>query len=440
MQYWWHMRVANVAWSLVGLGGPLIVAALTVPSLIEIIGMDRFGLLGLAWGLLGLSGMFDLGIGRATTLTVARMRGSAELGQVPLVLRIAVRMSMRAGLVGACALAVTIAAGLHRYIKFPPELSSEVPLAAYLLALSIPAQVVMATFRGVNEAFEQFRDISFVRIGLGVANFLGPFCMALYTSHLAALVATLVLSRFLALYCYRRIAYTQLKKQMIGQVPSNDPGAEAVLRHQMLSFGGWFTVSCLVSPLITQSDRFFIGNLVSTHAIAAYTIPFEVITQALVISGAISSVAFPSLSKLWRSNPVEAQTVFNRWLLRLAAIMSLLTIFIATVLPTILPLWIGAQLPAESVMVGQLLCIGVFGNSIGAMYFASLHAKGRADVTAKLHVLELPIFAVALYLLITHFGVLGAAITWSGRMILDALLLWLAHAGLHSSSRGGWKS
>jgi len=298
----------------------------------------------------------------------------------------------------------------------------------------------MATFRGVNEAFEQFREISLVRIGLGIANFLGPFCIALYTTHLAALVGTLLLSRFLALYFYQKIAYAHLRRQCQGERPTHDPDTEAALRSQMLSFGGWFTVSCFVSPLITQSDRFFIANLISTQAVAAYTIPFEVVTQALVVTGAISSVAFPSLSKLSRSDPAEARIVFNRWLARVAALMFSLCALIALVLPAVLPLWIGEKLPTQSVFVGQILCVGVFANSIGAMYFASLHASGRADITAKLHLFELPLFAIALHLLITHFGVVGAAITWSGRMILDAVLLWLAHTDLSARSRDGPKA
>ena len=70
------MQLKNIAWNLAGLGGPLIVAALTVPALIRMIGMERFGLLALAWGLIGFAGIFDLGIGRATTQTISRLRGS----------------------------------------------------------------------------------------------------------------------------------------------------------------------------------------------------------------------------------------------------------------------------------------------------------------------------------------------------------------------------
>lgn len=44
------MQFKNIIWNLIGLGLPLIIAALTIPSLIGIIGTERFGLLALAWG------------------------------------------------------------------------------------------------------------------------------------------------------------------------------------------------------------------------------------------------------------------------------------------------------------------------------------------------------------------------------------------------------
>jgi O-antigen/teichoic acid export membrane protein len=416
------MRLASVSWSLAGLGAPIVVAALTLPALIQGIGMDRFGLLALALGLIGFAGAFDLGIGRATTLTIARMRGTGQLGEARLALRIATSLSLRLGLASAAVIAMLVWAGATHAINYPIAMRGEVDAAAYLVALTVPVQALSATFRGVNEALERFREISMLRIGLGVANFLGPFVLAQYTTHLAALVGVLFVSRLLALYIYRRVAVRQLPP-VSGAVAGGDAQAQAALRREMLAFGGWFTVSCVVSPLLSHVDRFVIGVLISAQAIAAYTIPMEVVAQALIVAGAVSSVAFPSLSRLMVADPVEANRVFRVWLLRLTALMFAITVVLALSLPTLLPLWIGEQLPAASVLVGQVLCLGVFANSIGSMYFARLHAHARADITAKLHLIELPIFLLALYLLIHEFGVTGAACAWSARMVLDALLL-----------------
>lgn len=418
------MRLTNIVWNLIGLGGPLIVAALTIPLLIEKIGMERFGLLALAWGMIGFAGIFDLGIGRATTQTIAHLRGNKQLVQVPAILKTATVLSFRTGLIGTIILGVAVLSGAHTRIKYAETLNTEVTIAAYLLAVTIPIQSMSAMFRGVNEAFENFREISLVRVGLGVANFLGPFCVAMFTVNLTALVATLLISRLAALFLFRKFAIDCLARQFPDSTQYNRVEASNQISSQLLKFGGWFTVSSIISPLLVQADRFFIGMLISAATISTYTIPFEVVTQSLVIVGAITSVAFPSLSALVHSHPVRAEELLNKWLLRVAVTMLLVTIICALSLPVILPWWIGPTLPEESVLIGQLLCVGIFANSIGSMYFAFVHAHGRADITAMMHIFELPLFLISLYLLICWLGVIGAALAWSARMIVDTALLF----------------
>lgn len=429
------MRTKNIAWNLVGLAGPLAVAALTIPSLIELIGLERFGLLGLAWGLIGFAGVFDLGIGRATTQTVSRLRGENNLEHVPQVLKTASKLALKTGIAGAAILAIAVYLGVHTLINFSPTLLLEVTISAYLLSVTIPIQSQSAMYRGVNEAFENFQGISLVKIGLGIANFLGPYLIAQFTQNLAILVGTLFASRLAALLAFKILSERCLLREHPTASRSTDTQRNAAIERKLLSFGGWVTVSGIVSPLLVQSDRFLIGALISASAIATYTIPYEVVTQTLILSSAISSVAFPSLSKLIHSQSAKAEVMFKKWLLRVTILMLTTTIAIAIALPYILPLWIGKGLPAESISIGQILCLGVLFNSIGSMFYAQLHAYGRADITAKIHLLELPIFIVVLIAMIKNFGEIGAAVAWTTRMLFDTSCLCLASKALSQARK-----
>jgi len=62
-------------------------------------------------------------------------------------------------------------------------------------------------------------------------------------------------------------------------------------------------------------------------------------------------------------------------------------------------------------------------NGIASVPFALLQASGRPDITAKLHLCELPLYAAAVYVLTSRLGVLGTALAWSARTSMDALLL-----------------
>lgn len=77
----------------------------------------------------------------------------------------------------------------------------------------------------------------------------------------------------------------------------------------------------------------------------------------------------------------------------------------------------------QSVSAVRILAIGLIPYAIGSMYLALIHAYARPDITAKAHLFEMPLFLCALYWAIAEYGIIGAAITWVGRTVMDALVL-----------------
>ena len=73
----------NTIWNITGSAAPLVVAAVTIPILVAGLGLDRFGLLTLAWTVIGYLSLFDFGLGRALTKLVAEKIGHGDLEEVP---------------------------------------------------------------------------------------------------------------------------------------------------------------------------------------------------------------------------------------------------------------------------------------------------------------------------------------------------------------------
>src|SRR2546422_7955265 len=71
-----RLLARNTIWNLVGNGAPMVVAVFCIPILIRSLGRERFGVLTLAWALIGYASLFDLGLGRALTPLLARELGS----------------------------------------------------------------------------------------------------------------------------------------------------------------------------------------------------------------------------------------------------------------------------------------------------------------------------------------------------------------------------
>lgn len=414
------MRASHILWNFGGLALPLVVAFFAIPQLLAVIGQEKFGLLALAWGFIGYAGALDLGIGRALTQMVGVMRGQTQEDQIPVALYTANRITLMVGLIGGSLLGLAALLGGYSWIKVTTTSDTELMFSMLLLAVALPVQAMSATYRGVNEGFLNFRGVSLVRVALGVVNFGGPWLVSMYTVSLPAAVSTLVISRLLALFFYRKLAF-----DCIGQSRGARQATTFVpeIARRLFTFGKWVTISSVVSPVLVQADRFVIAAMLSAVAVTAYIVPYEVVTQSLIIVGAISSVIFPYLSQLMAAEGDSWRKYLKTWFNRVAVLMGLCSVVLAMLLPYILPWWIKEGFNSESILVGQILCLGVFFNALGSMCFAGLHAAGRADITAKFHLLELPFYLMVMVLLLNFYGLAGAAWAWALRMGVDFALL-----------------
>jgi O-antigen/teichoic acid export membrane protein len=415
------MRISNILWNLFGLGIPLIIAAATIPALIERLGNERFGLLAMAWGLTALSGLFDLGIGRATTQAVSAHLGAKETAKIPVVVSVATRLALRTGIAGGLFFAGLVILGVQNNLKFAPSLSEEVFWAFLLLSVVVPLQSLSAMYRGVNEAYEDFRYISFIRAGLGVANFAGPLAISFWSAGLPWLFGSLIVSRIIGFYSYLRAARRHTTRSQ--QAEPFIPAAErAKISASLLRFGGWYTISNIIYPLLGQLDRWFIGSLISAAAVTSYVVPFDLIGQSLTLVGAVTTVAFPNIASRIQNDSVSAFAKFRQMLLVMIALMAIVTCAIFAGLPYILPIWLGTDFPTIGIEVGQILALGLVPFTVGSMYVVLIHAHNRVDINAKSHAIQAVIFLPSIYWSVDHFGLIGAAWCWVVRNVMDAAL------------------
>jgi O-antigen/teichoic acid export membrane protein len=341
------VNLKNIFWNLGGLGTPALAAAITIPWIIHFAGLERFGLLSIAWGLIATSGLFDLGIGRATTQHVAKLIGLQQHSQISPVISLAATMTLVTGLFAGGLFALAILCGVQDFLKTTPEIISEVKLAGLILAATLPLQAVAATYRGINEAYSDFRGISMVRVLLGVINFGGTLLVSVFCEHLAALVAVLFFSRLMGIFIFRWLARTHVEEAVKHSLADDEMDFDhRSVARQLLSFGSWFTLGSGVSFVLDQSEKLGIGVLVSATAISTFAIPFEVVVQSLVVTTAISTIAFPKLSSLVQSDPAAALKKFHQWMLRTMGVMLLICVLMVFALPPVLKLWVGENLPA----------------------------------------------------------------------------------------------
>jgi O-antigen/teichoic acid export membrane protein len=311
-------------------------------------------------------------------------------------------------------------------LKIPASLRQETLYAFYWLGLSVPIVVVTAGLRGVLEAFQKFRLATAIRVPLGVFAYLGPVLVLPFSHHLSAVVAMLVLGRTLAgiAYLWACLYTFPMLRHHFRLQSSSLP--------TLLRFGGWMTVSNVVGPLMVNFDRFVIGAMVSVSAVAYYAVPYEVVAKLILVPAAVVGVLFPAFSTAHVTDRKRLSLLYasgNRYIFVILFPISLMLVAFA---PEALRGWLGSDFAHHSTSLVRLLVIAIFINSLGYVPFAHIQAVGRPDITAKLHLAELPVYACLLFFLIHRIGIDGAAIAWLVRAAIDASVLFVVSIRLLS--------
>jgi O-antigen/teichoic acid export membrane protein len=408
----------NVLWNLVGTGAPLLVGIVAIPILLEGLGTERFGVLTLAWLIVGYFSLFDLGLGRALTQIIAQRIGRREFGDIPILFWAALSMMTALGVVGAAFAAGLSAWLVHDVLKVPAELQAETLTSFYMLAASIPVVIGTTGLRGTLEAYQRFDLVNAVRIPLGMLTFLAPVAVLPFSKSLPAVIGVLV--------CARAASWIAYAGMCISVEPEirNVPRVRTMYFRPLLRVGGWMTVSNIIGPLMAHMDRFLIAAVVSLSAVAYYATPFEVVTKLWVIPVALMGVVFPAFSSALATDPMRAARLFERVVEYVFLSLFPIALLVVTFAHEGLAIWIGAEFAQNSAVVLQLLTIGVFINSHARVPFGLIQGAGRPDLTAKLHLLELPIYIALLWWLLNDYGIIGAAVAWVLRIILDTVLLF----------------
>ncbi len=408
----------NTLLNLIGRVVPLLVGIATMPYVIRHLGPDRFGLLSLAWMVVGYFALFDLGIGPATTKFVAELLGKGEMEKLPGLVWTALFSQTCMGLGAGVLLAAASPLLVDRLLKIPASLHPQAHLIFLIMAAALPIDFASGSLRGVLAASQRFDLLNALAVPSSALTYLLPVVALELGFGLPAIVFFLVLARIAAIaillaMCFR--LHPVLRARL---------SFDRSLVRSLLGYGGWVTVSGAVGPILVYFDRFLIGALVSIAAVGFYTPPFMISSKLSILPGSLVATLFPAFSTShgrgdheWIRNALLRSLKFILLTVGPAAVA---LIFFARPLLT---LWLGARFAAEGTMVLQILAVGVLINALAYVPSNLLNGIGRPDLTAKLHLAELPLHVALAWFLVTRFGLPGAALAWAIRVTLDFVLL-----------------
>ena len=413
-----HRLARNALLNLVSLIVPLAVAVITVPIMIRGLGTERFGVFSVVWLLL--TYLSELGFGVTTTRYAAEAIGAGRERDVGGIVWTTAMLQSAAGLIIGAALALATPWLAQSVFNIRPDIIPEARACLYFLALSLPLLGWGRAFRGAVEAAQRFDLALYVHIPLTTGAYLLAAVIAALNGGLIPVMSVIVASRVLSLPAYFLAARRALPNVSLRPAFRRDQLA------QLGRFAGWVAISTAVSPMLLYLDRFMIGALLSMTAVAFYAAPYEVIGRLTLIPGAAMGALFPAFSQMHASRDDSTPELAARASLMLLVVLAPAIILVLGGAQDGLRLWLGSEYALRSAAALQILAVGVLINALAHVPYVLLQSAGRADLPARFHLIELPIQLVLAWVCITAFGITGAALAWSLRMLLDATLLFTA--------------
>jgi O-antigen/teichoic acid export membrane protein len=204
------------------------------------------------------------------------------------------------------------------------------------------------------------------------------------------------------------------------------PAFNKELVRPLYRFGGGWVLAAMAGALLANVEKLFVARLVSVEHVAFYSVAFTLAYMTTIGANAMLQSLIPAFSRLSGARDKEAfDRLFSRGMrITIIWLMPLLTILFVIAEP-FFTIWAGPEFGKESTIPFYILLAGLFFGMWTFVPNATLLARGRTDIIAKVYWIELPIYLLLIAVFVSSYGIVGAAIAWSIRSILEAIAIVL---------------
>ena len=412
------MILRNSLVSVAGSAVPLLVTVATLPFLLGAIGPERYGVLALCWLFMFYFGQADFGIGRATTYWVAKLH-SEDAHAARSMMTSAVLAGAGAGLAMGTLGWLVATAFFTLSFDIPPAMRAELDSLPILIGAGIFATSLQQAIQGSLAGRERFVSIAFAQM---LANASLPL-LALLTALLidvqmmALMLATLV-GRVLGLAA---AAFDLWRSQLREEIA---PPQRAQVR-SLLQFGIWIMLATITAPLLITLDRLVIGSSLGAAAVAAYTIPYQLVSRLQLLPQSLMNVIFPRMA-IAEGDKAKEMAYF--YVIAISACFLPIVIGLMLLMQPILELWLGNNLDPASVPVGMILLCGFLFTATSQTIVFYLQARDDGRYVGVVQIAEIVPYLALLLAAAEAFGLVGIAVVFTARRLIENLF-FVARSG-----------
>lgn len=406
----------NFVFNTIGSALPVAVAFVTTPIYVHMIGPTRYGVLSIIFILLGYFGFLDFGLSRASANALSKLGPAGGQVERHRIILTSFYLNLGLGTFGSIVLILIGRWLLERFFHLASNYAVEFNAAFPCVVLMLPLALIAGVGIGAIESRERFLASNVVQTIGNVSGQLFPvICALLFGPSLTVVIPAALAARLLAVVA---IAVYVVRAERIRSFCIFDRTRGRALFH----YGAWVSVTNVIGPLLDSLAQLMTGSILGLAAVTYYAVPMNLALRSQIVAAALARTLFPRMSRL---DATSAASLAQHATVALAYGFGCLCAPAILLADPFLHVWMGAAFAEQSSAVTELLMVGAWFNGIAFIPFNLLQGQRRPDLGAKAHAAEILPYIGILWGLTHAFGLFGAALAWTMRTTVDALVVYL---------------
>jgi O-antigen/teichoic acid export membrane protein len=414
--------VKGSLWTLAGQVAPLLVSLVTTPFVIRMLGTEGYGVLILVGLIPTYFAFAGFGMSMASTKFASEAFAKSDEEWEASVVRTAVWIALGSS-VPVAAILLVFAGEVISLFNVPPDHMAEAVLALRLSAVAF----IVNIFCGIYNTPQLVR----LRMDLNTLNSAIPRIIGLVAvpiliywgygvvGAIAANLATSVLSLLLHV-----VSSGMLLPRLFGR------GGASTQVKALLRYGVGIIATLIAAAFLINFEKIIVARYVTIEALAFYSVAFSLASMMTLFGRSLLQSLLPAFAQLLSPDSREVlQGLFIRTLRLSIFVMVPLFAVLVIVAKPFFTAWAGPVFGENSAGPFYILVVGLVFNYLAYIPQALLLAAGYSTTIAKLNWAELLPYLLIVTALTFFYGIIGAAIAWSLRVIVDSfLVIWLVRA------------
>ena len=399
------MRVfLNALWSLSGFIITTAIMFAAVRIYISYLGLASYGVFTLAMSVLGIAGVFNLGLGDATTKFVAQYHSQDRPDRVTMVVAATAIIYLCIGVAGTTLLVLSAPLIAHHILRLEGLHLVEATQSLAIVGYGFFPLIAQTVFLGYFDGLQRYRVSQTILIARTVIGFAAGTSAVMLGGGVVSLLVAIVFVYWLSVAVVAVLACRELVT-----VPYPDWRLREQFR-EVLGYGLFTGLTSLGTTALGQLDKVLVGSLISLEAVSIYGVAQGAASKLLAFANATSRVLMPFFSARSGDDSSLSRPFYKAWRTSVVTCTGIATVFFAAS-PWLVDIWLGPE-TGTRVLIPLLLFVVVYAvHCVNVVPYHFLLGRGYAAQVAW-HTLGgglLTLLGIAI--LGPSYGLLGAIVS-----------------------------